>query len=69
MKKLMIRSKYGKIVSNSVEDRDIDNGCDRYLETKEKNIIKRGMYKNSLNRGGSSSGFPINITLERAAPT
>ena len=48
MKKLMICSKYGRIVSNSVEDRDIDNGCDKYLETKEKNIIKRDMDKNSF---------------------
>ena len=38
MKKQMIRSKYGKIILNSVEDRDIDNGCHKYLETKENNI-------------------------------
>lgn len=44
----MIRSKYGRIVSNSVEDHDIDNGCDKYLETKENNIIKRGMDNNSF---------------------
>ena len=36
MKKQMIRSKYGKIVLNSAEDRDIDNGCHKYLETKKR---------------------------------
>ena len=59
MKKQMIRSKYGKIVLNSVEDRDIDNDCRKYLETKENNINqKRHSVKSIRVWNYSSPYFP-----------